>query len=83
MLEALAAGLPIVAADSPEVREMLVDCAVLVPDATPITYAEALDALVSDKVTLRNLSVLSIKKARGYSWENLLNSIEGVYKEII
>ncbi len=53
MLEAMAAGLPIVAADSPEVREMLADCGVLVQNPTPITYAKALDALLSDKATFR------------------------------
>jgi len=83
MLEALAARLPIVAADSPEVREMLADCGVLVQDAKPITYAKALDALLSDKDTLRNLRVLSVQKARNYSWGNLLNSIESVYKGVI
>ncbi len=82
MLEALAAGLPVVAVDSPEIQEMLADCGVLVQDATPTTYAKALDALLSDKDTLRNLKTLSVQKARAYSWENLLASIEDVYKEM-
>lgn len=82
ILEALAAGLPVVAVDSPEIREILADCGVLVQDATPTAYAKALDALLSDKDTLRNLKTLSIQKARAYSWENLLASIENVYKEI-
>ncbi len=83
MLEALAAGLPIVAADSPEVREMLADCGVLVEEATPTAYARALDTLLADKAAVRNLRTLSVKKARAYSWKNLLNAIEELYKQLL
>jgi glycosyltransferase involved in cell wall biosynthesis len=82
MLEALAAGLPVVASDLPEVRDSLNECGVLIQDPTAINYANALDALLSDKDTLRRLSALSVQKARSYSWKNLLNSIEDVYKEV-
>ncbi len=83
MLEALASGLPVVASDLPEVREILSDCGVLIQDPTAKNYAKALDALLSNKDALRNLSTLSIQKARSYSWENFLDSIEDVYKQIM
>lgn len=82
MLEALAAGLPVVATDSPEIREILADCGVLIQDPTAINYAKALDALLSNKETFRNLSTLSAQKAHSYSWENLLDSVEDVYQEV-
>jgi glycosyltransferase involved in cell wall biosynthesis len=82
MLEALAAGLPVVASDLPEIREILVDCGILIKDPTAINYAKALDALLSDKDTLQNLMSLSVQKARLYSWKNVLASIEDIYKQI-
>ncbi len=83
MLEALAAGLPVVAADLAEVREALVDCGVLVQDATATTYAKALDALLADKEALQRLKTLSVRKARAYSWGKFLDTIEDVYKQIV
>ena len=82
MLEALAAGLPVVVSDSPEIRQILDECGILIQDPTATNYAKALDSALSNKDTLRKLSTASVKKARFYSWENVLDSIEDVYKEI-
>jgi len=82
MLEALAAGLPVVASDSPEIRQILGECGVLIQDPTAVNYANALDAFLSNKDAMRNSRVLSIKKARSYSWKNVLASLEEVYKEV-
>ena len=82
MLEALAAGLPVVASDRPEVREVLADCGVLIQDPTAINYAKALDALLSNKDALQNLRALSVQKAHSYSWTNALDSIENVYQQV-
>jgi glycosyltransferase involved in cell wall biosynthesis len=82
MLEALAAGLPVVASDSPEIRQILGECGVLIQDPTATNYARALDALLSDNDTMRKLGSLSVLEARSYSWENVLNSIEGVFKQV-
>jgi glycosyltransferase involved in cell wall biosynthesis len=82
MLEALASGLPVVASDSPEIREILADCGILVQEPTAINYAKALDTLLSNKDTLRNLMALSVQKALSYSWENVLVSIEDVYNQL-
>ena len=83
MLEALAAGLPVVASDTPEVREILADCGVLIQDPTATNYARTLDAVLSNQETIRNLSTLSVQNAHSYSWEKLLDSVEDVYREIL
>jgi glycosyltransferase involved in cell wall biosynthesis len=82
MLEALAAGLPVVASDSPEIRPILGECGVLIQDPTVTNYATTLDAVLSNKETMRKLGVLSAQKARLYSWKNVLSAIEDVYKQI-
>ena len=82
MLEALAAGLCVVASDSLEIRQILGECGVLIQDPTVANYAEALDELAVNKGRLHYLSDLSVEKAHLYSWETVLNSIEDVYKQI-
>jgi glycosyltransferase involved in cell wall biosynthesis len=82
MLEALAAGLPVVASDSPEIRQILGECGVLIQYPTATNYAEALDTVLADKDTLRKLGALSVQKARSYSWKNVLDAIEDVYKQV-
>jgi glycosyltransferase involved in cell wall biosynthesis len=82
MLEALAAGLPVVASDAPELRPILGECGVLVQNPTATNYAKALDAVLSDKDTLQRLGALAVQKARAYSWANVLDAIEDVYKRI-
>jgi glycosyltransferase involved in cell wall biosynthesis len=82
MLEALASGLPVVASDSPEIRQILGECGVLIQDPTATNYAKALDALLSNKDTICHLGTLSVQKARSYSWEKVLDSVENIYKEV-
>ena len=83
MLEALAAGLPVVASDLPEMREILGDCGVLIQDPTATSYARTLDALLSDKQAIQKLCRLSPQKARSYTWENVLDATEDLYKETL
>ena len=82
MLEALAAGLPVVASDSPEIRQILGECGVLIKEPTAANYAKAIDGVLSSKEILQTLRTLSVQKARSYSWSNVLNAIEDVYKEL-
>lgn len=60
MLEALAAGLLVVASDLPEMRKILGECGVLIRDPTATNYARTLDALLLDKRALQNFSSLSL-----------------------
>jgi glycosyltransferase involved in cell wall biosynthesis len=82
MLEALAAGLPVVASDSPEIRHILGECGVLIQNPTATNYAKALDALLADKDTMYRLKDLCVQKAQLYSWNTVLDAIEEVYEEL-
>ncbi len=81
MLEALAAGLPIVASDSPELQQILGKSGVLIQDPTATNYARALDELLANRQTIQDLSILSVQKARSYTWEKVLDATEDLYKE--
>jgi glycosyltransferase involved in cell wall biosynthesis len=81
MLEALAAGLPVVASDLPEMRHILGESGVLIQNPTATNYARTLDALLSNEQSIQNLSILSVQKARSYSWTNVLDATEDLYKE--
>jgi glycosyltransferase involved in cell wall biosynthesis len=82
MLEALAAGLPVVASNLPEIRDVLGESGVLIQEPTPTNYARTLDVLLSDKQAIQNLSILSIQKARCYEWKDVLDATEDLYKEV-
>ena len=83
MLEALAAGLPVVASDLPEIREIIGNCGVLIQDPTPSNYARILNSLLSDHQAIQKLGILSVQKARSYTWENVLDTTEELYKEVL
>jgi glycosyltransferase involved in cell wall biosynthesis len=80
LLEALAAGLPVVASDLPEMRQILGECGVLIQNPSATNYAKALDALISNTCKMQEMSTLAVQKARFYSWEHVLHSLEDVYK---
>ena len=82
MLEALAAGLPVVVSDSPEIRQILGECGVLIQDPTATNYARALDALLSNKQAIQDLSILSVQKAHSYTWKTVLDVTEDLYKQV-
>ena len=83
MLEALAAGLPVIASDSPELRPILGECGLLIQNPTATNYARALDLFLMDKPTIRRLRDQSVQKARLYSWDTVLDAIEKVYEGLI
>jgi glycosyltransferase involved in cell wall biosynthesis len=82
MLEAMAAGLPIVASDVPGMRTLIKNCGILVKNPNPQNYAKTLDLNLSDPEKLKTLSKLSRQTAQNYSWRKVVSQIEDVYTEI-
>lgn len=80
-LAALAAGLPVVASDLPELAEQLGDAGVRVRGFDPAAWAEALDALLDDAAARSALVERSHARARGLSWHESMNEIIGCYTE--
>lgn len=81
-LEAMAAGLPIVASNTEGLADLLQDVGVLVDNPSPRTFALALDELLNDPQKLSTLSVLSAETAKSYAWPHVIDAFENVYREI-
>jgi rhamnosyl/mannosyltransferase len=82
MLEAMAAGIPIIASSAPGIDSVLDGCGVVVKNATPRTFAQNIDTLLSNKQKLRYFSSTSIKRAKRFSWIKTVNNIEKVYQSL-
>jgi glycosyltransferase involved in cell wall biosynthesis len=81
LLEAMAAGLPVVASDVQGLREFVSHNGVLVKNPSPETFAAALDDLIAHPATLRRLSAQSRTWAEHYSWTRLVELMEQLYRE--
>jgi glycosyltransferase involved in cell wall biosynthesis len=86
VLEAMAAGKPVVATDVGGVADAVVDgeTGLLVPASDPDRFAAALDALLSDSARARRLGEAGRKRAQAmYSPQAALGALEAVYMGLV
>jgi phosphatidyl-myo-inositol alpha-mannosyltransferase len=83
LVEAMAAGLPVVASDIPGYREVVRDGVegILVSPRDPEGLAAALLHLVRDPDVGRRLGQAGRERARRYSWDLVVEELEAVYRE--
>jgi glycosyltransferase involved in cell wall biosynthesis len=82
VLEAAAAGLPIVASSVQGLREFIGDVGVLVSKPSPETFARELNKLIDNPERLNELSSLSQAWAKAHAWPKLVRHIEQLYAEV-
>ena len=81
VLEAMAAGLPIIASDVLGIRELVDGTGVLVKDITPERFASSvIDNLTPER--LNKLSRASNKKAATLSWDVIIVRLQQLYDEV-
>ena len=68
-LQAMACGVPVVAADNSAVPEVVGDAAVLVDALQVPDIAAGLDRVLTDPVLRRRLSRAGLERAQGFTWE--------------
>jgi phosphatidylinositol alpha-mannosyltransferase len=85
VVEALAAGRPLVASDIPGYAAVARDGieAVLVPPEEPAALAAALAGLLTDPVRLKELAAAGRERARRFDWPLVAGEIEEVYREVL
>ncbi|QOC26196.1 MULTISPECIES: glycosyltransferase [Microbacterium] len=77
VVEALAVGVPVIAADSPTHREIVWDGGVLVPADEEGAFADALAGLLSSTAVVERQAVLAADRGRAFSW---LSAAERVWQ---
>jgi len=83
LVEAMAAGLPMVASDIPGYREVVrngID-GMLVPPRDPAALAGAVSEVLDDPDTAKRLGEAGRSRAKRYSWETVAGEIEEIYRE--
>ncbi len=75
LLEAMAAGCPIVATRIPGVVEIAEDCAILVPPGVPIAFTNALIRLESDAELREKLAKAAAVKGSNFSTGKIMSEI--------
>jgi phosphatidylinositol alpha-mannosyltransferase len=85
LIEAMAAGAPIVASDLDAFRRVLDDgdAGELVPPEDPAALAAALDALLGDAARRRALAARASAVVRRYDWPAIAAAIVGVYETVV
>lgn len=82
LLEAMAAGLPIIATDIPGIHQTLADAGILVHPSNSQQLAWEIDRLLDNKNLRKALSQKARTRAQAYRWESSIAKVAAVYKEI-
>lgn len=85
VLEAMASGLPAVAADAPSARALLAEgeTGLLCPPRDVAAFARAVEALVDDTARRRTLGAAARTASRVYSWDAASESVAAVYRALV
>jgi glycosyltransferase involved in cell wall biosynthesis len=85
VLEAMASGVPAVAADVGGVRELIDDGSngIVVPPGNTARFASALQTLLSDEVRRDAMGRAALEKSSCFSEKRMVREIDAVYQELI
>jgi phosphatidyl-myo-inositol alpha-mannosyltransferase len=85
LVEAMAAGLPVVASDIPGYRAVLAEgsAGVLVPPDDPAALEHALFNVLESSELRHDLALSGMARAERYSWDRLIIQVLEVYEEAI
>jgi phosphatidylinositol alpha-mannosyltransferase len=85
LIEAMAAGLPVVASDIPGYRAVLAEgsAGVLVPPDNPSALENALFGVLGNAELRQDLALSGIARAERYSWDRLIDQVMEAYGDAI
>lgn len=84
LVEAMAAGLPVIASDIPGYREVVRDGidGLLVPPRDPGVLAEAIAGVLDQPDVAKGFGEAGRERAKRYSWDTVAGEIEDVYRGV-
>ena len=83
VLEALAAGVPVVVGAGTPAAEMAGDLAPVVDPSDPAAWAEALDALLGDTVRRDRVARAGLARVIGRTWEDSAARLEDAWRRLL
>jgi len=81
VLEAMAAGVPVLASDTPALREVGGDAAAYLPADDPGAWAEAIGALASDGVLREARAEAGLRRAATFSWRRAAEAVADAHRD--
>lgn len=78
-LEAMAAGIPVIAGQSGALPEICGDAALLVNTEDPVEIAEAIDRVLHDDDLREELCQRGLEQARRFDWQEAARSVRDMY----
>ena len=82
VLEAMSAGVPVVASDIPAIREVAGDAAVLAPPGDVGAWAEALSEVLGSPSLQAELAGAGRRRAAAFSWARTARETLRIYEEL-
>ena len=84
LVEAMAAGLPVVASAIPGYDEVVRDGVdgLLVPPSDPRALAEAVERVLTDQGLARGLAESGRERSKRYAWDRVTADLEPIYEEL-
>ncbi len=83
IVEAMACGVPVVAADRSSAPELVQDTGLLVDPCDPEEMARAMQSLLADRARRREIAEKGMARARFFSWERMVREILEAYREAV
>ncbi|MFA5990990.1 MAG: glycosyltransferase family 4 protein [Candidatus Doudnabacteria bacterium] len=83
ILEAMSAGLPIIATDVGGVKEALGDAGILVPPEDPAKLAEAIINLINNPDLRESLATKALERSQNFTQEKMFEETEKVYQKLL
>ena len=83
LLEAMAAGKPVIAVKEGGFIEILTEEAALFVPASPFRIAEAINRLIKDRDLARRLGRKGREVAKAYTWERTATELEGILRRTL